>query len=160
MLSKRNVFENLDEIIDDRTTNNVVRKAKKKLREIETIKQKSSITDEEKDKLRNEKFWISFLPPKKKLVTRNKYGITHSLGFTLESNIDCCPICINEIPNNRAIKTNCNHFYCNECTYNVISYTKTNKCVNCSLCRATITKFHFQHENDMLDIMHKLAFNK
>ena len=42
MTTKTNIYDNLEEVFDEKTTNNVIRKANKKLREIDLLKQKVS----------------------------------------------------------------------------------------------------------------------
>lgn len=151
MLIKTNIYDNLEEVFDEKTTNNVIRKANKKLREIELLKQKSDLTDEEINKIAKEKFWKSFLPPKKKLITKNKHNIGCKLGFELPNNTEC-PVCLTEIPYNKTIRTNCKHIYCNDCTYKIIEKTEKQHCINCSLCRGKIKKYYFQDEYDMCNI--------
>jgi hypothetical protein len=160
MSNKTNIYDNLEEVIDEKTTNNVVRKAKKKLREIDMLKQKIHLTHEEITKIAMERLWISVLPPKKKLITKNRHNIGCMMsGFDLPNKIDC-PVCLNDIPYNRAIRTNCNHVYCSDCSYKIIEKTEKNRCINCSLCRGKITKYDFQHDDDMYNIMNLLAYKK
>jgi len=73
-----NIYDNLDNFTIENSTENVVRKAKKKLREIETLKSKPHLTQEEKEKLRWENYWKIFLPSSKKFIKDNKLNITHS----------------------------------------------------------------------------------
>ena len=159
MSNKTNIYDNLEEVFDEKTTNNVVRKANKKLREIGLLKQKSYLTDEETNKIAKEKFWKSFLTPKKKLITKNKHNIGCGLGFELPNNTEW-PVCLTDIPENKAIRTNCNHVYCNDCTYKIIEKNEKKHCINCPLCRSKITKYDFQNEDDMCNIMQLLAYTK
>jgi hypothetical protein len=159
MSNKTNIYDNLEEVIDEKTTNNVVRKAKKKLREINMLKQKIHLTGEEITKIAMERFWISVLPPKKKLITKNRHNIGCTYGFDLPDKIDC-PVCFDDIPCNKAIRTNCNHIYCSDCTYKIIEKTEKNHYISCSLCRGKIKKYDFQDEDDMCKIMNLLAYKK
>jgi len=68
MSSKRNqnIFSNLDDFedsTDDISTQNMQRKAIKKLREIENLKYKLNLTTEEANKISNEKYWQNILNP-------------------------------------------------------------------------------------------------
>jgi len=163
MSSKTNIYDNLEEVFDEKTTNNVIRKANKKLREIELLKQKPQLTNEETNKIAKEKFWKSFLPPKRKLITKNRHNIGCGFGFELPHNMNNieCPVCLNDnIPYNKAIQTNCNHVYCNDCAYKIIEKTEKGNTINCSLCRGKIKKYYFQDEYDMCNIMQLLAYKK
>ena len=51
MTTKTNIYDNLEEVFDEKTTNNVIRKANKKIREIDLLKQKVYLTEEEKNKI-------------------------------------------------------------------------------------------------------------
>jgi peptide subunit release factor 1 (eRF1) len=159
MTTKTNIYDNLEEVFDEKTTNNVIRKANKKLREIDLLKQKVYLTEEEKNKIAKEKFWKSFLPRKKKLITKNKHNIGCSLEFESRDSVEC-PICLIEIPYSKAIQTNCNHVYCSDCTSKIIEKTEKGNTINCSLCRGKIKKYYFQNEDDMCNIMHILAYKK
>jgi len=159
MSNKTNIYDNLEEVNDEKTTNNVVRKAKKKLREINMLKQKIHLTHEEIRKIAMEKIWISILPPKKKLITKNRHNIRCTYRFYLPEKIDC-PVCFDDIPCNKAIRTNCNHIYCSYCTYKIIEKTEKNHHISCCLCRGKIKKYDFQDEDDMCNIMNLLAYKK
>jgi hypothetical protein len=154
-----NIFDNLEEVVDDKTTNNVSRKAKKKLREIEALKRKSILCEEEIRKIQLEEYWQSFFP-KKKLHPINRFGITHAVN-SVNHNDDIvieCPICLSDVPRGCVINTNCNHSYCANCFDGLI---RTAFCgLRCSLCRTNITRLVFQNEYDMIDIMNSLHFKK
>lgn len=86
-MASHNIFNNLDEIVDhDDSTKDMVRKAKKKLREIEILKTTPNITPEQKDKIKLEKHWNLFIKSNIKLYEQNKFGITHSFAQTETKN--------------------------------------------------------------------------
>jgi len=160
MQSQNNIFNNLDEVFDERTTNDLIRKAIKKLREIDILKTKSFLSRAEEEKVAQEKFWKGMLPYKKKLNSKNRYGIGCSYEFHL-SEAKECPICLNFIMTNRAIKTNCNHIYCSNCISKIIEKSsKYTPSIRCSLCRGKIEKYDFQYESDMIQVMNLLAYKK
>jgi hypothetical protein len=68
ILVKRNLFTPFEEDVNDadtteQTTTNIVKKALKKLREIDALKQKQFHTPEEVEKINTESYWQSFLEP-------------------------------------------------------------------------------------------------
>lgn len=154
----KNRFIELEEVVDEKTTNNVTRKAKKKLREIETLKYKSAalLTEEEIGKIQLEEYWRSFFP-KRKLRPLNKFGVTHCLEpAETDASAEECPICLSNIPRGHCIQTNCRHNYCEGCLSGVI---RSSVCsIRCAMCRSNINRLVFQNEYDMLDVMNALAF--
>lgn len=50
-----------------------------------------------------------------------------------------CPICF-ELLSNNTIKTECNHYYCNDCFTTIIDYSKPYHLPQCSICRSFIKK--------------------
>lgn len=60
--STSNRFENLDED-EDYDYEKLTRKAKKKIKEINNLKKKENLTNEEKNKLDNEDYWLRILNP-------------------------------------------------------------------------------------------------
>jgi len=144
-----------DDVVEKSTTD-LTRKAKKKMREIEALKAKSCITDEEKCKIQEENHWKSFTPSNKKLEKYNSYNISNSFRKCCVKKGDDCPICLNTIPTNMGVVTNCNHSYCRVCVTDLIDTSQNNK-INCSLCRSKITNLDFQNEDYMFEIMETLS---
>jgi hypothetical protein len=149
------ILELEDDVIEKRTTD-FTRKAKKKMREIEALKAKSSTTDEEKCKIQEEDFWKRFTPSNKKIEIYNPFNISNSFRKCCVKNGDECPICLNTIPTNMSVVTNCNHPYCRVCVTNLINTSQENK-IKCSLCRNKITNLDFQNEDNMFEIMGTLS---
>jgi hypothetical protein len=92
-------FNNLPDFPVEYSTDNIVRKAKKKLREIEVLKTKESITPEEKQKMKLEKYWKIFIPSSYTLFENNNHNITHSFRIHPVQKEEECPICLNKIRN-------------------------------------------------------------
>lgn len=154
----KNVFAMLeqdDDVIEKRTTD-FTRKAKKKMREIEALKAKPCITHEEKCKIQEEDHWKQFTPSSKKLEKQNLFNISNSFRKCCIKKGDDCPICLNIIPTNMGVVTNCNHSYCRGCVTDLID-TSQEKTINCSLCRSKITNLDFQNEDNMFEIMDTLS---
>jgi hypothetical protein len=149
-----NIFNNLPDFPVEYSTDNIVRKAKKKLREIEVLKTKESITPEEKQKMKLEKYWKIFIPSSYTLFENNNHNITHSFRIHPVQKEEECPICLNKIRNNKEIVTNCCHTYCSDCITTLI---KKSKCIKCSLCRSEIIKLDFHDKDDMFEIMKILS---
>jgi hypothetical protein len=153
-----NIFDNLEEVNDVLHSINIIRKSKKKLREIEHLKQKPTRTPEEEIKISEEPYWRSFLPPKKKLLTKNAYGIVGKVVPTLQTTDDC-PICMCEIPKEYTIRTNCSHTYCGTCIEQMVRTIDKHLPLRCAICRTHTTTFDFQSEDVMIDILNAMALN-
>jgi hypothetical protein len=155
-----NKFDVLEEVVDDKTTSNVVRKAKKKLREIETLKKKGStqpLSEEETEKIKLEKFWTTFVKAKPKPIPANKYRIVHSVCKNkkkVEGEYEC-PICFDAVPKEDIVATNCNHHFCKTCVNTVIKHSNKNT-LHCSLCRTQITNYDFQTDEIVDETMNLL----
>jgi len=157
-MASHNIFTNLDEIIDnDNSTKDMVRKAKKKLREIEILKTTPNITQEQKDKIKLEKHWNLFIKGNAKLYEQNKFGITHSFTQFPVNGDEECPICLNQIHKNLYVTTSCNHLFCGDC---IRSQIVSAKLIRCSLCRQNITSLDFHEKDNMYEVMRTLAFKK
>jgi hypothetical protein len=148
-----NIFNRLEDNVLEKTTNDVVRKAKKKLREIEILKTKAFLSDEEMEKVKKEKYWKIFIPSSQKFFESNHFNIKHSFQQCSVESEDC-PICLNPIRKNMGIVTNCRHSYCCGCLSSLIKKSKT---IKCSLCRGEITNFDFRDQDNMFEIMKILS---
>jgi hypothetical protein len=157
-MSTANIFEHLEEVHDVLPSINMFRKSKKKLREIEHLKQKSTRTLEEEAKIAEEPYWLSFLPPKKKLLTKNAYGIIGTINTSILPTDDC-PICISKIPKECAIRTNCSHTYCGICIEEMIKKIDKRQPLKCAMCRTVTTTYDFQSEDVMIEVMNAMALN-
>ena len=149
-----NIFHNLYDSSVEYSTDNFVRKAKKKFREIQALKTKECLTCEEKQKMKLEKYWKTFLPSSDKFFENNNHNITHSFRTQPVEKHEEWPICLNKICNNKEIVTNCCHTYCSDCITSII---KKSKYIKCSLCRCEITKLDFHDEDNMFEIMKILS---
>uniref|UniRef100_A0A6C0B9Z0 RING-type domain-containing protein n=1 Tax=viral metagenome TaxID=1070528 RepID=A0A6C0B9Z0_9ZZZZ len=149
-----NIYDNLEDCVLDKTTNDVTRKAKKKLRKIEALKMKSVLTDEEQDKIRQENYWKIFVPSGQKFFKDNYYNITHSFREQPIEKDESCPICLNPIWKNMGIVTDCKHTYCNVCITHLV---KKSRHIRCSLCRSEIQNFDFHDQDNMFEIMKALS---
>lgn len=157
-MATHNIFNNLDEVIDhDDSTKDMVRKAKKKLREIEILKTTPNITPEQQQKIKLEKHWNLFIQSKIKLHSHNKFGITHSFAQFHVNGDEECPICLNQIRKNLYVTTSCNHVFCGVCIRTQIASAKQ---IRCSLCRQNITSLDFHEKENMHEVMRTLAFKK
>ena len=153
-----NIFNNLDEVEDhDDSTKDMVRKAKKKLREIEILKTRPNVTPEQYAKIKLEKFWKLFIKSDAKLFTKNNFGITHSFCQSPVTGQEECPICLNQIHKNLYVTTSCKHVFCGDCVRTQIANAKL---IRCSLCRQNITNLDFHEKDNMYDVMKTLAFKK
>lgn len=160
----------------------MLRKAKKKIREIEALKKKEHLTEEEKEKINVEDYWNSIIQPKPKprKILPNKYRITDSLCHQPSSprkkeEDPECPICFaafqnsNEksatdtmttlIPKEDMITTNCHHIFCKSCVSSVIQHCTRSE-IRCSLCRGQIKNYEFHSEESRNEIMDLLASKK
>ena len=146
----------LDDVVVEKRTTDFTRKAKKKMREIEALKAKSCITDEEKCKIQEESHWKKFTPSSKKLEKHNSFKISNSFRKCCVKKDEDCPICLNTIPTNMGVVTNCKHSYCRGCVTDIINVTEENE-INCSLCRSKISNLDFQNEDYMFEIMDTLS---
>jgi hypothetical protein len=162
-MKTQNNFGLLEEVVDDKSTANVIRKANKKLKEIELLKKKESLSEEEKEKVKMEEFWMSFVKPKQKPIPSNKYSIRHSLcknkkiGEEARKEGDYeCPICFDPVPKTDIVATNCNHLFCKMCITSVVNHSISHT-INCSLCRTRITNYDFQTEDNRYEIMNLLV---
>ena len=160
-MSSANIFNNLEEVNDSLPNINIIRKSKKKLREIAHIKEKpvDKRTPEEKKKILEESYWRLLLPPKKKLITRNAYGVTGKIDEAFKVKDDC-PICMCEILDGCAVRMNCRHTYCGMCIENMVRKLDKRQPFRCAMCRTSITTIDFQSEDVMIDVMNILAFTK
>ena len=149
------LLEDKEEEIYVKPTSDFARKAKKKMREIEILKEKTYITDEEKCKIQQETFWKTFTPSNKKLEKYNRNEISSSLRQCCIQKDEDCPICINRIPKSMGVVTNCNHSYCRVCISKLIN--TSNFCIYCSLCRTEITNLDFQNKDYMFETMDILS---
>jgi len=148
-----NIFNHLEDHVLERTTDDVTRKAKKKLREIEVLKTKAVLTDEEKEKIKQENYWKIFIPSSQKFFKDNHFNVTHSFQqCSIEDND--CPICLNTIRKNMGIVTNCRHAYCAACLSTLVQKSKT---IKCALCRCEITNLDFHDQDNMFEIMKILS---
>lgn len=155
-MSKLNMYANLEEVD---TVINIDRKAKKKIREIDSLKLKGNNTPDEIDKINLEKYWLSIIMPNP-IIRKNSWNINHSYR-TNKIHIDNdCPICMSTIPNHLIVVTNCKHTYCSRCTLSLLA--NSNRRVCCSLCREAITNYEFSLHNkdDAFEIMRILATKK
>ena len=160
-MSSNNIFDNLEEVNDSLPNINIIRKSKKKLREIARIKEKpvDQRTPEEKKKILEESYWRFLLPPKKKLITRNAYGVTGKIDDTLKVKDDC-PICMCGVLDVCAVRMNCRHTFCGMCIESMIRKLDKRQPFRCAMCRTSITTIDFQSEDVMIDVMNTLAFTK
>jgi hypothetical protein len=154
-----NPFDVLEEVQDERTTNNLVRKAKKKLKEIELLKKRDSLTPEETAKVLMENYWKWLIPERQRYILKNKWSILSTCGEIKDDILkkkNECPICYDEIPENMIVVSNCNHIYCARCTKNMIKC----KILTCCLCREEIWDYHFNDEDvriELTNLMHSLT---
>ena len=131
------MFSILDEI-DDTPTIETLRKGKKKLREIAKLKIKIVLTEEEREKITQEAFWISLVYSNFKNIFINSRC---SLECAIEKNVFSvteCPICMETFTASNTISFGCKHTICTNCITNMI---KTKPCSTCPLCRAKINRF-------------------
>jgi len=157
-MASRNVFNGLEEVVDhDNSTNNMERKAKKKLREIEILKAMSNITPEQQAKIKLERHWKLFIKSNTRLFSKNKFGITHSFAQSPVTGEEECPICLNKINKKLYVTTSCNHLFCGSC---INTQIESAKLIRCSLCRQDITHLDFHEKDNMHQVMKTLAFKK
>ena len=150
------MLEEEDDVVEIKTRD-LTRKAKKKMREIETLKAKSCTTDEEKRKIQEETIWKPLTPSNNVLEVYNHFDISNSFRKCCVKEGDDCPICLNPICKNMGVVTDCGHSYCRVCISNLITNSKQ---INCSLCRNNITNLDFQNEDYMFEIMETLSKKK
>ena len=147
------MLEEDDEVVEPKTRD-FARKAKKKMREIETLKAKSVTTYEENRKIQEEKLWKTFTPSNNVLEIYNWFGISGTFRKCCVKEGDDCPICLNPICKNMGVVTDCGHSYCRVCVSKLITNSKQ---IKCSLCRNNITNLDFQNEDYMFEIMETLS---
>ena len=154
-----NRFENLEEVHDVVPTINIIRKAKKKLREIEHLKQKPTHTPEEVAKIAEESYWRLIIPPpKKKLLVNNTYGIVGTVDISCVAT-ENCPICMCNINIEDVVRTNCGHTFCGTCIEQCARCVGSRQPIRCAMCRTNTTAFTFHSEDVMIEVMNALALN-
>jgi len=161
------MFSQLEEV-DDKPTEEMIRKGKKKLREIARLKLKneSSLTEEERKKLYEEKEWISIVYDgikKESVIKKSVIKEKESIIKEKESVIKCkfnkkdvydtsdCPICMESITANNIMSLGCGHMVCTDCVSTMI---KKDTCgtLCCPLCREEITNYNINDYNKFIDI--------
>ena len=158
-----NRFENLS-VDDDKagpgpgpSTNNVDRKAKKKLREIEKLEQKSVKTDDELQKIKEKPYWEVVLNPNKddniqvslqKMLNTHKNIIIHQTKEDLTNSQyfdGTCPCCMDEMDNVKQVQiSDCEHHMCHKCLLRILD---TPDLKSCPLCRTRITGITIQKDS-------------
>jgi len=151
------MFSQLEEV-NDKPTEEMVRKGKKKLREIARLKLKneSSLTEEERKKLYEENRWVS-------IVYDGRNNVTTKDCFMKDCEIKCkfdkkdvydtsdCPVCMDSITANNIMSIGCGHMVCADCMSNMIK-KNTNDTLCCPLCREEITNYNINDYNKFIDI--------
>jgi len=153
MLSTHNPFGVLEEVVDEKTTNDLQRKVKKKLKEIERLKNlpKEGLSEQQVSKINTENYWRQFLPSRQKRILKNNWGIYSTFNEIGEKYLNSeneCPICLTVIKPDFIVRTNCSHIYCATCIKGMIMHEN----LNCSLCREDIWDYHFNDEDIRIEL--------
>jgi len=156
------MFSQLEEV-DDKPTEEMIRKGKKKLREIARLKLKidSSLTEEERKKLDEEKEWVSIVYDGIKYDGIKYDGINNCI--IKDSVVKCrfnkkdvydtsdCPVCMESITANNIMSLGCGHMVCTDCVSTII---KKDTCgtLCCPMCREEMTNYNINDYNKFIDI--------
>lgn len=156
-MRETNCFENISMVYSGPSTNNIDRKAKKKLREIAKLEQKDVKTEDELEKIKEKPYWEAVLNPNKDdcmQSTLQKISKKHKRIIIRQTEEDltkskysdsCCPCCMEEMDGKTQIETNCKHHVCYKCFEKLLDISDSLPC--CPLCRAKVTIINVQKEN-------------